>query len=98
MMSNFSNSKIYIFGRSTKRKQRIIARDFNVNNPLLTHIAIGLYQQQELRIYNITNIISNPEDSALRIETIHEFIDLKDIEYFGIWEIPLNNVEINKIK
>lgn len=49
MMSNFSNSKIYIFGRSTKRKQRIIARDFNVNNPLLTHIAIGLYQQQELR-------------------------------------------------
>lgn len=97
-MISYSESSIYILGRSTTRKRRIIARDFNVNNPLLTHIAIGLYQQQELRIYNITNIISNPEDSALRIETVYDFINLEDIEYFGIWEIPLNKVEINKIK
>lgn len=97
-MISYSESSIYILGRSTTRKRRIIAGDFNIKDSLLTHIAIGLYQQQDLKIYNITNIISNPEDSALRIETVCDFIDLEDIEYFGIWEIPLNKDEISEIK
>lgn len=97
-MVSYSESSIYILGRSTTSKRRIIARDFNIQNPLLTHIGIGLYQHQRLRIYNITNLISNPEDSALRIETIHDFVDLKDIEYFGIWELTLSEIEITKIK
>lgn len=97
-MVSYSESSIYIFGRSTTRKRRIIARDFNIQNPLLTHIGIGLYQQQKLRIYNITNSISTSKDSALIIETFHDFINFKDIEYFGIWELTLSEIEISKIK
>ncbi len=97
-MYTFSDSKIYIFGRSTKRKQRIIARDFNDRNPLLTHVAIGVHQQQVMKIFNITNILPSDEASALQIESVYDFIDLEDIQYFGIWELALNEIEINKIK
>lgn len=94
----FSNSSIYIVGRSTEHKLNIIARDFNLKNPSLTHIGIGLLQDSSFKIYNISNYLLNDKGSALIVENIRNFVDLDDIQYYSIWErkTTIEKIEILK--
>lgn len=95
---HFDENSIYIIGRSTKSKQDIIAKDFNLKDTLTTHVGIGIVENQKLIIYNITNDIADSERSAFVKENINEFLKVKDLLSFSIWSCKSDTDEIKKAK
>lgn len=45
---------IYFVGRSTNFKAGIIAKEFNTIDTTLTHIGIGIFINEALKIYNVS--------------------------------------------
>jgi hypothetical protein len=94
----FSEENVYIVGRSTKRKKDIIAKEFNIINKTLTHIGVGIFENNMLRIYSISNYNLVKDVSALVIESIDEFINVDDISYYSIWEKKCSKTDIANLK
>ena len=76
-----TENNIYIVGRSTKYKQNIIAKDFNIKDSLLTHIGLGLLEDGVLKIYNISNYLLNDFGSSLMVEDLESFINVNSLTY-----------------
>ena len=94
----FNTSKLYLVTRSTENKQNIIAKDFNIKDSLSTHIGIGYFENQKFKIYNVSNIEVNTNDSSLIIDSYESFINLKDFKYCSIWSCVLEVDKMNKFK
>lgn len=94
---NFEKKTIYIICRGTLSKKELIGERFNISNNNITHLGIGILEDNELKIYNVSDskIVNN---SSLICETLEEFSNINDIFYLGVWEFKTNNSTINKIK
>lgn len=94
--SKLKKNYIYFVCRSTKYKNEIIAKDFNIKDTIITHIGLGIYLNNELSIYNVSTNKKN-NDSFLIKENLNEFISVKDIEYYSIYSKKSNHKDIRKI-
>ena len=94
---NFKKKSIYLVCRGTLSKKELIGEKFNMSNKNITHIGIGLFINNQMKIYNVSDnkIIDN---SALICETLDEFLKLNDIYYLGIWEYKTNKKMIKEIQ
>lgn len=93
-----TENNIYIVGRSTKYKQNIIAKDFNIKDSLLTHIGLGLLEDGVLKIYNISNYLLNDFGSSLIVEDLESFINVNSLTYYSIWEKESIAKDIDRLK
>src|SRR5699024_5897142 len=93
-----TENNIYIVGRSTKYKQNIIAKDFNIKDSLLTHIGLGLLEDGVLKIYNISNYLLNDFGSSLIVEDLESFINVNSLTYYSIWEKESTTKDIDRLK
>ncbi len=91
-----SKQKIYLLSRGTTTKSDLIAKQFNLNDTFVTHIGIGFFRKGKFNIYNVTT--GADINSALKINTIEEFITSEDVYSLSIWKIKLNKNEREKIK
>lgn len=94
----FKKNEIYIFARSTESKINIIAEDFNLRDKFITHLGIGYFENDSIKIYNVSNINKNNHDSSLIVENYESFIDLKDIKYVSIWSIKSKKCKMEIFK
>jgi Permuted papain-like amidase enzyme, YaeF/YiiX, C92 family len=86
---------IYVFCRGTSTKSNLIAKFYNLEDTLSTHVGIGFFKEGKLNIYNVS---TNPvKSSALRIETIEEFINPDDVYSLTIWKVDLSKKEKLKV-
>ena len=97
-LNKIDKNAIYLVCRSTKSKLNIVARDFNVKDSLITHIGIAYLENNELKVYNVSNFKTNKSGSSLVSEKLESFLDIKDIVYFSIWRIQSNEEELNRLK
>lgn len=88
---NFTENAIYLVCRSSKQKISFIAKDFNLLDSLITHIGIGIFENNELVVYNVSNFKKNKKESSLIKESYDEFISLDDIVYVSIWKKEIKN-------
>lgn len=93
-----TENNIYIVGRSTKYKQNIIAKDFNIKDSLLTHIGLGLLEDEVLKIYNVSNYLLNDFDSSFIVEDLESFINVSSLTYYSIWEKESTAKNIARLK
>ncbi|WP_298397320.1 hypothetical protein [Flavobacterium sp.] len=91
------SSSIYFVGRGTLSKKELIGERFNLLNMDLTHIGLGLIENDTLRIYNVSSD-KKEKNSSLIIETLSSFKNVNDIFYYGIWECKISKKNLKKIK
>lgn len=94
---DFKKNSIYLVCRGTLSKKDLIGEKFNLSNKNITHIGIGLYINNQLKIYNVSDnkVIDN---SSLLCESLDEFSNINDIFYLGIWEFKTSKKIIKKIQ
>jgi hypothetical protein len=102
-LSSFGDEKklnednVYLICRGTKNKQNLIAENFNMAHKEITHIGLGLIENNSLNIYNIS-VDKKVNNSSLVVETWEDFKNLPDIFYIGAWAIPSHKNDIAKLK
>ena len=94
----FKKDAIYIFARSTEHKVNIIAEDFNLQDKQITHIGIGYFENDSIKIFNVSNFKTDEKGSALISESYASFVDLSDVTYSSIWKLKSDEKEIAKLK
>ena len=94
----FKKDAIYIFARSTEHKVNIIAEDFNLQDKQITHIGIGYFENDSIKIFNVSNFETDEKGSALISESYASFVDLSDVTYSSIWKLKSDEKEIAKLK
>jgi hypothetical protein len=77
-------SHIYLFCKGTTAKMPVIAKEFNWGDTNITHVGIGIFEKQQLVIYNVVNSIRS---NALVKDSLPSFIEGNDISYCSIWEM-----------
>lgn len=93
------DNEIFIVCRSTKNKQNIIAKDFNLKDSLTTHIGLGIKTTESMLIYNVSNVKKSNNGSALLIEDLDGFLNVDDIKAYSIWSIKIDDkTKIEKLK
>jgi hypothetical protein len=93
---NFKKNAIYLIGKGSKSKSKLIAENFNIKDKNITHVGIGFVKKNELIIYHV--IDGNKQKNALKINTLNEFIKTEDIYYLGIWEYKTNKNNMSILK
>lgn len=90
-----NEDNIYLICRGTKNKQNLIAKNFNITNKEITHIGIGIYENESLKIFNVS-VDKKINNKSLIVETFKDFINIIDIFHIEVWAINESNE--NKIK
>lgn len=93
-----NSQSLFLVCRSTKSKQQIIATDFNLKDSLITHVGLGIIENEILQVVNVSNFKLNVNKSALIKESFSSFIDLKDISYVSIWKLEISKKQLIKLK
>lgn len=94
----YNNNEVYIFARSTESKINIIAEDFNLKDKFITHIGIGYFENDSIKIFNVSNNVKNHKNSSLLIENYETFVNLSDIKSVSIWSIKINKKTMRLLK
>jgi len=81
---DFNENAIYLIGKGSKSKSKLIAENFNISNKNITHIGIGFFRNNKLTIYHV--IYGDKQKTALRVSTLNEFMDSSDAYYIGVWK------------
>jgi hypothetical protein len=89
--------EIYIVGRGTLSKKKLVGDTFNNINKNMTHVGIGILESDSLKIYNVSLDKKN-NNSALVVESLDEFQAINDIFYLGIWKLEVSENDYIKIK
>lgn len=89
-------NSIYLVCRGTQQKMGFIAEKFNLKDKNITHVGIGIVENDSLIIYNVNNIESG--NSALQIENPKTFTAPPDVFYFSLWEYRSTSKAIKKLK
>jgi hypothetical protein len=88
---------VYLICRGTKNKQNLIAENFNITHKEITHIGLGIIENDSLNIYNVS-VDKKTNNSSLIVETWEDFKKLPDIFYIGAWAIKSNKNDTSKLK
>lgn len=89
--------KVYLVYRATENKQNIIAKDFNVNGSIMTHVGLGIKINGKLNIYNVSNVKFNANGSALLNENLDEFLKVDGLIDYSIWSYSINTETKDKL-
>lgn len=93
----FEQHTIYIVCRGTKAKSGLIAEKFNSTDKNITHVGIGYYDKNELKIYNVTDRDSSK--TALLIDNLDSFASASAGTYYlSIWKCNNTEGEYLKLK
>lgn len=92
--SQLNKKSLYVVCRGTRSKSGLIANKFNLGDTNATHIGIGFVQNDELRIFNVTN--DNGDRYAFRDDSVRSFIGNSDVYYMSIWKIKVTNRELDR--
>lgn len=91
----FKDSTLYLIGRGTKTKLRLIADTYNLKEKDITHIGIGIYLNKRLRVFNVSDIQDNSRN-ALKVDSFESYTNSSDVYSLAIWECKLNKSEFSK--
>ncbi|MDN3677425.1 YiiX/YebB-like N1pC/P60 family cysteine hydrolase [Flavobacterium paronense] len=86
---------IYIFSRGTQTKSGIIAEKFNSHDRKITHVGIGFWEHNDIRIYHVVDIDSS--QTALVITDLKSFIN-ESVYYLSIWKCDNNTIDFKNLK
>lgn len=86
---------IYLICRATRAKSGLIAEKFNSMDKKITHVGIGYFDTDGLKIYNVTDI--DTSKTALVIDNLDSFIS-GGTYYLSIWKCSNNEEEYLKLK
>jgi hypothetical protein len=95
MAQDFTENNIYIIGRGSISKQRLIAANFNLQHTYLTHISIGYVKNNQVKIFEI-----NPgegDDSKITETTWAKFHSISN-NYIGVWYCKSDSININLLE
>jgi hypothetical protein len=81
---------LYFVGRSTSFKAGIIAKEFNSIDTTLTHIGIGMFINDTLKIYNVSDSEQDRFGSNLLCQSIKEFSNITDIINIKIFKLKVS--------
>lgn len=90
-----NNDSFYLICRGTTSKIGFIS-DFNLKDKNITHVGIGVIENNKITIYNVNN--EENKNGNLFIENLESFINPTDINYLSIWECKSNYKEIKLLK
>ena len=96
-IAGLSEREIYIFCRGTKTKSGVIANKYNLQDRNISHIGIGYIENNIARIYNV-NDITDHSRSALYVDSIQSFLNVKDAVYFAIWRLSPDPKALSLLK
>lgn len=82
---------IYLICRGTKQKVGLIAEKYNLKDPHITHVGIGLWVRKKFMIYHVINDRNGPSD--LVIESLAGFKSPQDLFYLSIWACAISKKE-----
>ncbi len=85
-----SVNKIFFVGRSTNFKAGIIAKEFNICDTTLTHVGIGIYSNDTLKVYNVSDTEKDKFGSNLLCQSIEDFTKTTDIANLKIFELTVS--------
>lgn len=95
---SFKKNEIYIVARSTIFKTKIIAEDFNLIDKKITHIGLGILENDSLTVYHISSEMNNDESSSLVSEGFNSFAYCNDVTYVSIWSSKLGKRSLSSLK
>lgn len=87
---------IYLICRGTREKVGLIAEKYNLKDPNITHVGIGLLHGKNMVVYHVTNDHEGPTDLA--IESLSRFKSPRDLFYLSIWKCPISKTELLRLK
>lgn len=94
----FEENVIYLVVRGTDSKAGWIAKEYNQTNKDATHIAIGVWEENEFRVFHVSDELSGRGDNLFD-ENIFDFVSRDDLLYMSIWKINhINSHTVNGIK
>ncbi len=79
---------VYMVGRGTATKAGAMVQSFNCNHNMLTHIGILYFEHGEEKIVHVTDHYETGS-TAIRKENLCKFLEVDEVNYLGIWKIPL---------
>jgi len=91
-----NDSTIYFFCRGTKAKTALISEKFNIQDKFSSHVGIGYFDGQKVKIYNVSDEKSKNE-SALVIDSLDSFITEKTY-YFAIYKCNNNYDDLMRMQ
>ncbi len=76
---------MYLFFRGTETKEGIISKEFNLESKNISHVGLGVFINENLRIFHVIN--SNKENH-LECSSVFDFFDKKrEVTYTAIWKV-----------
>ncbi len=96
LANNFGlhDSSFYLIGRGTKSKTKVIS-EYNFEIKSITHIGIAIATNKGLKVYHVTDNVGLNQ-TAMKVESIREFLNNPDVQSFGLWACNLSMNEFNK--
>lgn len=95
---NYSDKAIYLVCRATYSKTEVIAKKFNIQDTLITHIGIGFLQNDSLKIFHITPKKFEKKKSSLVSENLFSFTESSDVFYYSIWSKEISRKKMKNFK
>jgi hypothetical protein len=89
---------LFILCRGTISKARLIGKKFNIKDSNITHIGLGFFEENEFKIFNVTDNSITKDGSHLVIDSIASFLKSGDIYYFSIWKCDIPKKRMTAIK
>lgn len=96
-LSKLEKNQSYLFFRGTDSKEGVVSSNFSIYDNSLSHVGIGLFENDEWNIYNVVNTNT---DNDFVIETLDTFYNKEtlNINSIEIFKIRLNEDELEKVK
>ncbi len=89
------DSTLYLVTVGNPTKAHLIAGQFSLRDTLSTHVGFAARQDGQLKVYHVTDV--NPKKSALRKESLVEFLQTSRYNYVSIWRVALSNRDFRSI-
>ena len=93
----WSNKMIYFVCRGTSHKVGLIAKEFNLKDSSLTHIGLGIFINDSLKIFNVSNDEKDKKNSNLLCQSFEEFANVQNIVTLRIYKKKVSRNKRKKI-
>ena len=87
---------VFIICRGTQGKRNCISKVFNYTDSNISHVGLGIYIGNQLRVYSVEDI--NHGVSALKCYSLEQFLYPADLFYCSIWFASSSRIEWRRIK
>jgi len=93
--SHLDPDSVYVVGIGTESKTGFIAKNFNLSHELMTHLGVGVVENNTMVIYEITP--GNGYQSKINKLTWERFSAFDNV-FLGIWEYKSDACEVDIVR